>query len=61
VSMIAYGAFLFGAPMIGLLAEQFGLDQALFAVVVALVVMILLAGNLRVQQPQPELEQAPVG
>lgn len=58
VSMIAYGAFLFGAPMVGLLAEAFGLDQALYAVVLALVVMILLAGNLRVQ-PRPEARLEP--
>lgn len=61
VSMIAYGAFLFGAPMIGLLAEQFGLDLALFAVIIALAVMVLLAGNLRVQQPQAVPETAPLG
>lgn len=47
VSTIAYGAFLFGAPMIGLLAEVFGLDQALFAVVVALAAMLVLAGRLK--------------
>ncbi len=47
VSMIAYGAFLFGAPTIGLLAEVFGLDQALFAVIIALAVMLVLAGNLK--------------
>lgn len=47
VSMIAYGAFLFGAPTIGLLAEVFGLDQALFAVIVALAVMLVLAGYLK--------------
>lgn len=49
VSMIAYGAFLFGAPTIGLLAEQVGLDRALLVVVLALVLMVVLAGNLRVR------------
>lgn len=49
VSTIAYGAFLFGAPMIGLLAEQFGLDRALWLVVGFLVLMIALAGNLSVR------------
>ncbi len=49
VSIIAYGAFLFGAPTIGLLAEVFGLDRALLAVVLALGLMILLAGNLAPQ------------
>ncbi len=48
VSIIAYGAFLFGAPTIGLLAELVGLDRALFVVILALALMIVLAGNLRV-------------
>ncbi|MGB5952952.1 MAG: MFS transporter [Ornithinimicrobium sp.] len=47
VSTIAYGAFLFGAPMIGLLAEAFGLGRALFAVIAFLLVMIALTPNLR--------------
>lgn len=47
VSTIAYGAFLFGAPTIGLLAQVFGLDRALWVVVGFLVVLIFLAGNLR--------------
>lgn len=49
VSIIAYGAFLFGAPTIGLLAEQVGLDRALFVVILALALMVVLAGNLRVR------------
>lgn len=47
VSTIAYGAFLFGAPTIGLLAELFGLDRALWLVVGFLVLMVVLAGALR--------------
>ncbi|WP_162801951.1 MFS transporter [Ornithinimicrobium murale] len=47
VSTIAYGAFLFGAPTIGLLAEVFGLDRALWLVVGFLVLLVVLAGNLR--------------
>lgn len=47
VSTIAYGAFLFGAPTIGLLAEATGLDRALFLVVAALAAMVLLAGVMR--------------
>lgn len=47
VSTIAYGAFLFGAPTIGLLAEQVGLDRALFLVVAILAVMVLLAPVMR--------------
>ncbi len=47
VSTIAYGAFLFGAPTIGLLAEQFGLDRALLVVLGFLVLMVVLAGQLR--------------
>ncbi len=47
VSTIAYGAFLFGAPTIGLLAEAFGLSRALFVVIAFLLVMIVLARNMR--------------
>lgn len=47
VATIAYGAFLFGAPLIGLLAEQFGLGRALWVVVAFLVLMALLARSLR--------------
>jgi MFS family permease len=47
VSTIAYGAFLFGAPTIGLLAQVFGLDRALWVVVGFLVLMVLLSGSLR--------------
>ena len=47
VSTIAYGAFLFGAPTIGLLAEAFGLDRALWVVVGFLVLMVAIAGSLR--------------
>ncbi|WP_131105651.1 MFS transporter [Ornithinimicrobium sufpigmenti] len=48
VSTIAYGAFLFGAPMIGLLAEWAGLDRALFLVVGFLALMVLLAPVMKV-------------
>ncbi|NLG23314.1 MAG: MFS transporter [Actinomycetales bacterium] len=47
VSTVAYGAFLFGAPTIGLLAEVFGLDRALWLVVGFLALMVALSGNLR--------------
>jgi MFS family permease len=47
VSTIAYGAFLFGAPSIGLLAEVWGLDRALFLVVGFLVLMVALAPVMR--------------
>lgn len=47
VSTIAYGAFLFGAPTIGVLAEAFGLSRALFVVIAFLMVMIVLARNVR--------------
>lgn len=52
VSTIAYGAFLFGAPTIGLLAEVFGLDRALWLVVAFLALMVVLSGNLRSRVPQ---------
>ena len=48
VSTIAYGAFLFGAPAIGLLAEWAGLDRALFLVVGFLALMVLLAPVMKV-------------
>lgn len=48
VSTIAYGAFLFGAPVIGLLAEWVGLGRALFLVVGFLGLMVLLAPVMRV-------------
>ncbi len=53
VSTIAYAAFLFGAPTIGLLAEVFGLSQALFVVIAFLTLMIVLAGNLKPAAPAP--------
>ncbi len=53
VSTIAYAAFLFGAPTIGLLAEAFGLSQALFIVIAFLALMIVLARNLRPTVPAP--------
>lgn len=50
VSTIAYGAFLFGAPTIGVLAEHVGLDRALFIVVGFLVLMVVLAPVMRVRE-----------
>ena len=47
VSTIAYGAFLFGAPTIGLLAEVAGLDRALFIVVGFLVLLLVLSPVMR--------------
>lgn len=47
VSTIAYGAFLFGAPTIGLLAEHVGLDRALFLVVAFLALMVALSPVMR--------------
>jgi len=46
VSTIAYGAFLFGAPTIGLLAEVVGLDRALFVVIGCVLLMVVLARTL---------------
>ncbi|GAA1154975.1 MFS transporter [Ornithinicoccus hortensis] len=59
VSTIAYGAFLFGAPTIGLLAERFGLDRALWLVVCFLALMVLLAGALRARPPWRAAPPAP--
>lgn len=53
VSTIAYGAFLFGAPTIGLLAERVGLDRALYLVVGFLVLMVALAPVMRSRDPCP--------
>ena len=46
VSTIAYGAFLFGAPTIGLMAEVVGLDRALFMVIGCALLMVALARTL---------------
>ena len=51
VSTIAYGAFLFGAPTIGVLAGAFGLDRALWLVVGFLMMMVVLSGNLGRREP----------
>lgn len=47
VSTIAYGAFLFGAPTIGLLAREVGLDRALFVVVGFLGLLLVLSPVMR--------------
>lgn len=52
VSTIAYGAFLFGAPSIGLLAEWAGLSRALLLVVAALGLMVVLSPVLRARAPR---------
>lgn len=54
VSTIAYGAFLFGAPTIGLLAEQVGLDRALLLVVAFLALMVVLSPVMTVRHPRAE-------
>lgn len=51
VSTIAYGAFLFGAPSIGLLAEWAGLGRALLLVVAALGLMVVLSPVMRARAP----------
>jgi predicted MFS family arabinose efflux permease len=47
VSSIAYTAFLAGPPLIGLLAERTGILRALFVVLAALVIGLLLTGAVR--------------
>ncbi|GAA1164256.1 MFS transporter [Ornithinimicrobium humiphilum] len=47
VSTVAYGAFLFGGPSIGVLAEVVGLDRALLLVVGFLLLMSALAPVMR--------------
>lgn len=47
VSTVAYGAFLFGGPSIGVLAEAVGLDRALLLVVGFLLLMSALAPVMR--------------
>jgi MFS family permease len=47
VSTVAYGAFLFGGPSIGVLAEAVGLDRALLLVVAFLLGMSALAPVMR--------------
>jgi MFS family permease len=43
VSTIGYGGFLFGAPLIGLLAHMMPLDRALMAVAVLVLLIAILA------------------
>jgi MFS family permease len=47
VSSIAYTAFLAGPPLIGLLAERAGILRALFVVLAALVIGLLVTGAVR--------------
>lgn len=47
VSMIGYGAFLVGPPMIGFLGEHFGLLSAFWPVPVAAALCVAVAGALR--------------
>jgi hypothetical protein len=51
VSSIGYTAFLAGPPLIGLLAEHNGILNALFVVVGALVLGLLVSGATRPLDP----------
>ncbi|MDQ4084531.1 MAG: MFS transporter, partial [Actinomycetota bacterium] len=51
VSTIGYTGFLAGAPTIGLLAEDVGLDQALLVVAGVLLLIVVLAGTARERVP----------
>jgi fucose permease len=51
VSTIAYGAFLAGPPVIGLLAEQAGILRGLLVVLALLVVAGLVAPSARPTRP----------
>ncbi|MEW1820096.1 MFS transporter [Arthrobacter sp. NPDC080031] len=54
VSTIGYGAFLCGPPLLGLLAEHFGILHSLLAVLVLLVASFFLAPVSRKRAPEPE-------
>ncbi|WP_441432595.1 MFS transporter [Arthrobacter sp. 2RAF22] len=53
VSTIGYGAFLCGPPLLGLLAEHFGILHSLLAVLVLLVASFFLAPISRKRAPEP--------
>lgn len=53
VSTIGYGAFLCGPPLLGLLAEHFGILHSLLAVLVLLVASFFLAPVSRTRVPEP--------
>ncbi len=53
VSTIGYGAFLCGPPLLGLLAEHFGILHSLLAVLVLLVASFFLAPVSRKRAPEP--------
>lgn len=53
VSTIGYGAFLCGPPLLGLLAEHFGILHSLLAVLVLLVASFFLAPVSRKREPEP--------
>ncbi|MDQ0031377.1 MFS transporter [Arthrobacter bambusae] len=53
VSTIGYGAFLCGPPLLGLLAEHFGILHSLLAVLVLLVASFFLAPVSRKRSPEP--------
>ena len=53
VATIAYAGFLVGPPLIGSLAHQVGLDNALWVVLLLTVGIFVLAGNAREQRSRP--------
>jgi MFS family permease len=51
VATIGYGGFLLGPPLLGFLAQAWGLDRALLVVAALAAVVALLAGALRDRRP----------
>ena len=60
VSSIGYTAFLAGPPLIGLLAEDFGILRGLFVVVGALTLGLLAAGAARPLRPARSRRRRPL-
>jgi MFS family permease len=51
VATIGYGGFLLGPPLLGFLAESWGLDRALLVVAALAVMVAVLAGAVRDRRP----------
>ncbi|MFC7766486.1 MFS transporter [Leucobacter soli] len=54
VSMMAYGAYLIGPPMIGILGEHFGLLQAFWPLALCALLSALIAGSARARPASQE-------
>jgi MFS family permease len=58
VATIGYGGFLLGPPLLGFLAESWGLDRALLVVAALAAMVALLAGAVRDRRPADDVRSA---